>query len=125
MKRYQVIFALILLAMLTGLRARPAFSLGTDTSRIQGSISVQKKHKSEYASLARISLQDAIASAAKVHMGKIVEVALEEEDGFLVYEVELVGSDNVRKTVLIDAGNGKTLRDESKNSSHDDEEDDE
>ncbi|MBL7715129.1 MAG: PepSY domain-containing protein [Bdellovibrionales bacterium] len=91
---------------------------------IEGSISVKGKSKSEYSSLAKISLQDAIAIATKSAPGKVIEAALDREDGFLVYEIEVIATPG-KKELLIDAGNGKILLTKEKGKSTDDDEDEE
>ena len=79
------------------------------TPKIQGTIPTEGHSKSEYSSLAKISLEEATKIALKQASGKVVEAALEEEKGFLVYEVEVIGSNKARKEFLIDAGNGQIL----------------
>lgn len=86
-----------------------AAACAKDKPKIQGSISLQGKSKNDYSAMAKISLQDAIAIAAKEHPGKVIEVSLDKEDGFLVYEIEILTPSHTRKEILIDAGTGKTL----------------
>lgn len=85
------------------------------SDKIVGSIAVNKHNKSSYPDLAKITLQDAIKIVSKDHPGKILEVALEREDGYLVYEVELITDQKVRKEIILDAGNGKILEVKTKN----------
>ena len=77
--------------------------------RFVGTIAVSKDQKNQYPDLAKISFQQVLDIFSKNHQGKIVEVALEREDGFLVYEVELITSEKIKKKVIIDAGNGSVL----------------
>lgn len=77
--------------------------------KIQGSIQLKGKETHEYTTLAKISLQEAMVRASAVVPGKFVEIVLEEEDGFLIYEAEIVTPDNTRKEIVIDAGNGAVL----------------
>jgi hypothetical protein len=77
--------------------------------KIEGTVPVAGKSKSDYPSLAKISLQDAIGIASKESSGKIVEAVLEKETGFLVYEVEVLAADRSKKEFVIDAGTGKIL----------------
>lgn len=114
----------IVVVLLTALAG--TFSFAKDKTTIHGSISVKSKSKSEYSSLAKISLQDAIAAASKGTTGKVIEAALDREDGFLVYEIEVLMPNQVKKEVLVDAGNGQILlTKEKKAKSDDDDEDDE
>lgn len=94
-----------------------------DRAKIQGSISIQGKTKKDYPGLAKISLQEAAALAAKAVPGKVVEIALDDEDGFLVYEIEVMGADHQKKELLLDAGNGKTLLVKQDKEEEDDDED--
>ena len=91
--------------------------------KIEGSIPLKGKSKSEYSSLAKISLQEATAIALKQVPGKIVEAALEKEDGFLVYEVDVLTESRDKKEFLIDAGTGKVLLIKDPTSKDDDEND--
>lgn len=123
----RVLRGLTLFALVLGFSqvSRDAFAKGR--AAIQGSISVKDKAKSEYSALAKISIQDAVSAATKTTSGKVTEAALDREDGFLVYEVEVQMPDQTRKELLIDAGNGKVLFTKEKNakkSKEDDEEDD-
>jgi len=54
--------------------------------------------------LARISYADAIAIARKQYRGKLGQVDLENEDGNLIYSVEIG-----KRELAIDAGTGKIL----------------
>lgn len=81
-------------------------------TNIKGSISVGKERSSTYASKAKITMIEAISIASKNSDGKVIEVALEKEDGFLVYEVEVLGKDGKKSELLIDAGNGSILKTE-------------
>ncbi|WP_218082793.1 PepSY domain-containing protein [Anthocerotibacter panamensis] len=55
--------------------------------------------------LARLSYADAIAIARKKYRGKLGQVDLENEDGNLIYSVELG-----KRELAIDAGSGKILQ---------------
>lgn len=60
-------------------------------------------------SLATLSLPDAVDSALAAHPGYAVEAELEVEDGFLVYDVEVIADDGTMTEVIVDAGNGAVL----------------
>ena len=55
-----------------------------------------------------ISQDDAIAIAEKAANGKVVEIELDEDDGFLKYDVEL-RTDRGEAEVEIDASTGNVL----------------
>jgi uncharacterized membrane protein YkoI len=80
-----------------------------DDHKFVGTIAVSKKDKKKYPDLAKISFQQVLEKITKDHPGKIVEVALEEEDGYLVYEVELISPEKTKKEIILDAGNGEVL----------------
>ena len=84
-------------------------SMAKERQTFTGSISLVGKSKSHYLELAKITLQEAVAIATKTTSGKVIEAALDKENSFLVYEIELVMPDHSRREVLIDAGNGQIL----------------
>ena len=45
--------------------------------------------------------------------GEVQETELEDENGFVVYEVEVAGDDGKLHEVVVDAGNGKVLAQET------------
>lgn len=77
-----------------------------ETSKLIGSIPV--KTDTNLAALAKITAQQANASALKLVEGRIKKTELENEDGFLVYKV-LVDYSGIDYEVLVDAGNGMVL----------------
>ena len=60
-------------------------------------------------SLAKITWMDAMNTALKKTPGGILEVELEDEDGYLVFSVEVVTADKKIMEYCIDAGNGEIL----------------
>jgi uncharacterized membrane protein YkoI len=63
--------------------------------------------------LAGITAQQAITAAVTSQNGGTVkQVALQNEDGFLVYDIELVSADQKVHDIKVDAGNGAILRSE-------------
>lgn len=71
-----------------------------------GSIPVSKE--SALASLAKISLTDAVKAALESNAGTAVAAKLEEDDGFLIWEVAIV-SQGAKVEIDVDAGDGKIL----------------
>jgi uncharacterized membrane protein YkoI len=51
--------------------------------------------------------------------GEVREVELESESGFVVYEVEVAGNDGTLHEVVVDAGNGKVLAQETEGGAED------
>jgi uncharacterized membrane protein YkoI len=73
-----------------------------------GSIRVQQE-ESAYPSLAQITLGQAKDVALSNVQGEVLKIELEEENGFLVYGVEIVTPEKIITDIKIDAGNGDIL----------------
>ncbi|CAN5492777.1 hypothetical protein BH10BDE1_BH10BDE1_23330 [soil metagenome] len=78
---------------------------------VKGSISAKGISKADYPKTAKISASDAGKTAASISGGNVLSVGLENEDGFLVYAVEVAGTPTGQHEILVDAGNGKILAD--------------
>lgn len=65
--------------------------------------------ETEFPSLARISLNEAIQQALVAVPGQVLGVQLEEENGFLVYDIEVVNADRAVVDLTVDAGSGDVL----------------
>jgi uncharacterized membrane protein YkoI len=63
--------------------------------------------------LARIDRAAAEKAALGAVPGEVRETELENESGFVVYEVEVAGKDGNFHEVVVDAGNGKVLAQET------------
>jgi uncharacterized membrane protein YkoI len=68
-----------------------------------------KVAKADRPDLAQISFADALKIAQDTLPGKVINGALEVEDGNLQYAFEIVGAGKKIGEVEIDAGNGKIL----------------
>ena len=82
---------------------------------IQGSIRLPNEANQEaaQAGLASITAEQAIATAKSSPQGsggKLLRVELQNEDGFLVYNVELVSPDKKVREIKVDAGANTILR---------------
>jgi uncharacterized membrane protein YkoI len=106
MTRCGMIIGVILAVLLTigtvGLRAQQ----GDHT----GSIRVQDRKEAGFVETAKISLNTAMNEALKHVQGKVLRVELENENGYLVYGVEIAKADRQIVDVKVDAGNGKILK---------------
>lgn len=71
----------------------------------EGSIRVTKAQKAQWPALAKVSMEKAL-SAVK---GKPLSVKLDEERGFLVYEISVIDDRGQETEFGVDAGNGKVL----------------
>jgi uncharacterized membrane protein YkoI len=81
----------------------------------QGSIRLPSEANQEaaQAGLASITAEQAIATAKSSPQGsggKLLRVELQNEDGFLVYNVELVSPDKKVREIKVDAGANTILR---------------
>jgi uncharacterized membrane protein YkoI len=93
---------------------------------IQGTIRLSNTQDREVVLVesAKISIEQAVKAAVSRDNGAVQRVELENEDGFLVYNVELVSADKKLHEVKVDAGNGNILRvdldtaDQEKNEDH-------
>jgi uncharacterized membrane protein YkoI len=79
---------------------------------IQGTVRLQQEGEQQatYSTLAKITLQQAMTIASNAQSGKISKAELQNEDGFLVYNVVVVSQDKRIHEVKVDAGNGSILR---------------
>ena len=108
--KLSLLLALPLVAALalTAEPAAQAAGLLADCGPIEGTVAVADDDRIT-PDLARISADDArTAALARFAGATVVDVDLEEEDGFLVYEVDLV-HDQAEVDVLVDAGSGEVL----------------
>ena len=76
---------------------------------IKGSIDIKNVSKASYASLAKITLEEAVKKAQARSSGKVMSSHLEKEDGYLVYAVNIINADKKVTEILVDAGNGEIL----------------
>jgi len=74
-----------------------------------GSIKVQNE-KVGFAEMAKISLDSAVNAALQAVPGQVLGTELENENGYLVYGVEILKADRQIADVKVDAGYGKILK---------------
>jgi len=79
------------------------------TQQLNGSIKITNDNEANYANLSKVTLDQAIASALKAQPGKIIKAELENEDGYLVWGVEIASNNQINE-VKVDAGNAKVLK---------------
>ncbi|MGV6818350.1 MAG: PepSY domain-containing protein [Thiotrichales bacterium] len=73
------------------------------------SIKVDHVDDEAFAGLAKISITKAIEVAQAVVPGTIVEAKLDEENDFLIWEVEIIDKNSQEIQLKIDAGNARLL----------------
>jgi uncharacterized membrane protein YkoI len=114
MKRFWMV-AVIALLVGTGLAypvvAQPAPQQAeTQDPKYACSISVPANTPTvKLAALAKLSTRQADAAASAVVAGTVIGVQLDDENGCLVYAVQINGSDGKIHDVKVDAGTGKVL----------------
>ncbi len=106
MKRWIAVVSVALAVLLTTgvalMNAQPANQ--------KGSIQISNKDEAQVAEMAKITLHSAMNEALKQVQGKVLKVELENENGYLVYGVEIAKPDHQIVDVKVDAGNGKILK---------------
>lgn len=76
---------------------------------INGTIRVGQRTEAQFPSMAKISMDEAVQKALASVQGRVLKTELEDENGFLVYDVEVVSGDNAVMEVMVDAGSGEVL----------------
>ncbi len=93
-----------------------------------GSIKIKGANDHTIAGLASISSGEAATIAIRALPGKVIETRLDNENGFLVWEVELITTKGKETELMIDAGNGYLLAaevsDEEGDEDHEDDNED-
>ncbi|SFY16075.1 PepSY domain-containing protein [Streptomyces atratus] len=103
MKR-KIVIAAVAAAVLAGGGAATAVAFADDDSHDRGT-----RPGAASGDTARIGVGDAVSAAVKAVPGTVTEAELDDEDGGLVWELDVYGSDNAWHDVTVDAGNGKVL----------------
>ncbi len=85
-------------------------AVSSQQAKLMGSIAVKGNDEAGYAEMAKVSLDEAVQAALQAVPGKVLKVELEDEDGYLVYGVEIAEADRQIADVKIDAGTGKLLK---------------
>lgn len=74
-----------------------------------GTIRIEKQLEADFPTLAKITPDQAVQKALAGTKGQVLKTELEDENGFLVYGVEIVTPDKSIVDVKVDAGSGKVL----------------
>ncbi|MFJ2135589.1 PepSY domain-containing protein [Streptomyces sp. NPDC087845] len=113
MKR-RIVIAAVTAAVLAGGGAATAVALADDDGHDRDT-----RSSAASGSTARVTVGDAVAAAVGAVPGTVTEAELDDEDGGLVWELDVYGSDKVRHDVTVDAGNGKVLGKHTSDDDHD------
>jgi len=106
MKRLAIITGVFLVSLF----AFGGMALSTQQANQTGSIQINKTDEAGFAQMAKIPMNSAINAALKQVPGKVLRAELENENGYLVYGVEIAKADNQVVDVKVDAGNGRILK---------------
>ena len=118
------------ITLATLFQAGISFAENRDQDLKTGTIRIEQE-ESAYPGLAKISFEQAKDIALANVQGEVLKIELEDENGFLVYGVEIVTPEKTITDIKVDAGNGKILLiekdppDDSRDNDRDDKEDDE
>lgn len=74
-----------------------------------GSIRIKDDNEQAMVAKARITAGEAGQIATKAYSGKVTESQLDEENGYLIWEVEVMDTHGKETEVKIDAGDGRIL----------------
>ena len=99
-----------------------SFADSYDNEIRNGTIRIEKRSEAEFPSIAKISMDQAVQKALASVQGQVLKAELEDENGFLLYGVEVVTADRAIVDVKVDAGSGKVLamdRDKADDENHD------
>jgi len=89
--------------------AGESFAIDVHNEVKAGSILTTNHSESEFPNLSIISYARAVETALRAVNGKLLDIGLEDDNGFLVWEVEIVGPGGMENVVKIDAGDGRVL----------------
>lgn len=106
MKKIMTVIGGVVLATLIAIGG---VAMGARKANPIGSIKVQNERVG-FAGMAKISLDSAMNAALRAVPGQVLGAKLENENGYLVYGVEILKADHQIADVKVDAGNGKILK---------------
>ncbi len=96
--------------LITGLAvAGTSFAKSNDGELRGGTIRVERHVEADFPALAKLTFDQAVQKALTAVQGQVLKTELEDENGFLVYGVEVVTADKTIMDVKVDAGSGKVL----------------
>ncbi|MGW0665534.1 PepSY domain-containing protein [Streptomyces sp. NPDC002746] len=110
MKR-KIVIATVTAAVLVGGGAATAVALAGSgsASGTSGTSSTSGTSGTASRDSARVTVGDAAGAAVRAVPGTVTEAELDEEDGRLVWELDVYGSDRAWHDVTVDPGSGKVI----------------
>ena len=96
--------------LVIGLALAGASLAKSDDSGVRdGTIRIENQVEADFPALAKITWNQAVQKALSAVHGQVLKTELEDENGFLVYGIEVVTADKAIVDVKVDAGSGKVL----------------
>jgi uncharacterized membrane protein YkoI len=96
--------------LVVGLAVAGASFANSDEAEVRGgTIRLENQAEADFPTLAQITNDLAVQKALAAVRGQVLKTELEDENGFLVYGVEVVTADKTIVDVKVDAGSGKIL----------------
>jgi uncharacterized membrane protein YkoI len=100
-------------ALFTGLIVAGASLAEWDEKEVtNGTVRVENQTEVEFPAMIRITMDQAVQKAMARVPGQVLKTELEDENGFLVYGIEMVTGDQTIVKVMVDAGSGTVLASE-------------
>jgi uncharacterized membrane protein YkoI len=106
MKKATIITGMVM----AGLIALGGTAISAQQANPAGSIQIKDEEEAGFAGMAKVSMDSAINAALKEVQGKVLRAELENENGYLVYGIEIAKTGHQIVDVKVDAGNGKILK---------------
>jgi uncharacterized membrane protein YkoI len=75
----------------------------------RGSVQVKKEDAQAMIARARVTSEEAAKLAVTATKGKILATKLDDENGYLIWEVDVLDPQGKQTELMIDAGNGRLL----------------
>jgi len=100
----------ILVALLVAVAASGIGWASSSKKKVEAAtVKAENQSEAQYPTLAKVTLTEAVQTALQQEKGKALKAELEDENGFLVYEVEVAKADGNIVKVKVDAGTPKIL----------------
>lgn len=87
----------------------PTFARHTGGKSLTGTIRIGNHPKADFPFLAQLTMDQAIQKALYAIQGRVLKAGLEDENGFLVYSIEVVTPEKTTMHIEVDAGSGEVL----------------
>jgi|GEM_PF-962782 len=109
MKKKWIVISMMTAIVFAASFAAISFADIGDQDVRSGTIRVTDQSEADFPNLSKIGALQAIMTAMEKVNGKLLKMGLENENGFLVYDVEVVTPDKSIMDITVDAGSGAVL----------------